>query len=187
MPPLEFEPYCGVKLLPYKINLPQVSIGKKNFYESNEQNFKNQKIKFFSKTVELISTVKIYRRKKTSLRESLAESHAYNPIWDSGETIGEREKSRQKSCRESLQDSQWNFWRDSRRDFSRSPSVSPESRIGLYAWLSARLSFRLVFLRGVLDILKAHNYSLVAHNDISKTADTQMNRGLPGVESGQPF
>ena len=32
---------------------------------------------------------------------------------------------------------------------SRSPSVSPESRIGLYAWLSARLSPRLVFfLRG---------------------------------------
>ena len=31
---------------------------------------------------------------------------------------------------------------------SRSPSVSPDSRIGLYAWLSARLSPRIVFLRG---------------------------------------
>ena len=31
---------------------------------------------------------------------------------------------------------------------SRSPSVSPECRMGWYAWLSARLSSRLVFLRG---------------------------------------
>ena len=53
---------------------------------------------------------------------------------------------RQKSHRESRLDSQQDSW----RDFSGSPSVSPESRIGLYAWLSARLSPRLVFLRGLL-------------------------------------
>ena len=92
-------------------------------------------------------------RKKTSLGESLAKFRAYNPIRYSGEKLGEREKSRHESCqdshqessRNSLQDSRWDFWRDSWRDFSRSPSVSPESRIGLYAWLSARLSPRLVF------------------------------------------
>ena len=45
------------------------------------------------------------RVKKTSLGESLAKGHAYNPIRDSGETLGEREKSRQESCRESHQES----------------------------------------------------------------------------------
>ena len=68
-------------------------------------------------------------RKKTSLVESLAESHAYNPIRDSGEMLGERETSRQESCQESHQessrDSRWDFW----RDFLRSPSGSPESRL----------------------------------------------------------
>ena len=44
-------------------------------------------------------------RKKTSLGESLAESHAYKPSRDSGETLGEREKSCQESCRESHQES----------------------------------------------------------------------------------
>ena len=82
-------------------------------------------------------------------------------IWS--ETLGRRltsAKSRQESCRESHQESSRdslrdfrrnfcrNFCRGSWRDFSCSPSVSPESRIGLYAWLSARLSLRLVFLRG---------------------------------------
>ena len=43
--------------------------------------------------------------KKTSLRESLAKSRAYNPIRDFGETLGEREKSRQESSRDSLGDS----------------------------------------------------------------------------------
>ena len=55
-----------------------------------------------------------------------------------GETLGEtfwREKSCQQSGRESCRDSRWDFWRDSWR----------ESRIGLYAWLPARLSPRLVF------------------------------------------
>ena len=33
-------------------------------------------------------------RKKASLGKSLAKSRAYNPIWDSEETLGEREKSR---------------------------------------------------------------------------------------------
>ena len=41
----------------------------------------------------------------------------------------------------------WEAW----RDFSRSPSVSPESRIGLYAWLSASLSPRLVLFTRVLE------------------------------------
>ena len=59
-------------------------------------------------------------RKKTSL----AGSHAYNPI------------------RDSRLDSWWDFWRSS--------SVSPESRIGLYARLFARLSPRLVFFTRVL-------------------------------------
>ena len=81
-------------------------------------------------------------RKKTSLGESLTKSRAYNPIRDSGETFGEREKSCQESCRDSHQESS----RDSWRDFSGSPSVSPESRIGLGAWLSSRL----VFLREIL-------------------------------------
>ena len=49
------------------------------------------------------------------------------------------------SVQESCRESRWDFWPDSWREFSRSPSVSPESRIGLYAWLSARLSPRLVF------------------------------------------
>ena len=65
----------------------------------------------------------------------------YHSIRDSGETLGERNKSHQESSRDSLRD----FWRDSWRDFSRSPSVYPESRIGLYAWRSARLSPRLIF------------------------------------------
>ena len=72
-------------------------------------------------------------RKKTSLEESLAESHAYNLIQDSGETLGDREKfcqeSRQKSHRESRRESRLDSWWDSRqdswRDFWRSPSVSP--------------------------------------------------------------
>ena len=81
-------------------------------------------------------------RKKTSLEES----HAPNPIRDSGETLGEPEKSRQ----ESRLDSWWESRQDSWQDFSRSPNVSPESRIGLYARLFVRLSPRLVFLRGVL-------------------------------------
>ena len=92
--------------------------------------------------------VKHFPRKKTSLGERLAQSHAYNPIRDSGETRGEREKSRQKSYRESWLDSWWDSRQDSWRDFSRSPSVSPESQIGLYARLSARLSLRLVFYAG---------------------------------------
>ena len=91
--------------------------------------------------------------KQTSLGESLAKSRAYNLIRDSRETLGEREKSRQVPCRESHQessrDSLRDFWRDSWRDFSCSPNVSPESRIGLYAWLSANLSPRLAFLRGI--------------------------------------
>ena len=44
-------------------------------------------------------------RKKTSLRESLAESYAYNPIRDSGKTLGEREKSRQESRQKSHRES----------------------------------------------------------------------------------
>ena len=53
-------------------------------------------------------------RKKMNLGESPAESHAYNPIRDSGETLGEREKSRQESCRESYQESSRDSLRDSR-------------------------------------------------------------------------
>ena len=45
---------------------------------------------------------------------------------------------------------------DSWRDFSRSPSVSPESRIGLYA----RLSLRLVFLRGKTSFKITYNSTL---------------------------
>ena len=63
-------------------------------------------------------TISIVPRKKTSLGESLAESHVYNPIRDSGETLGEREKSRQKSHWESRLDSWWDSWQDSWRDFS---------------------------------------------------------------------
>ena len=44
--------------------------------------------------------IRINPRKKMSLGENLAESHAYNPIQDSGETFGEREKSRQAFRRE---------------------------------------------------------------------------------------
>ena len=88
-------------------------------------------------------------RKKNESRES----HSYNPIRDSGETLVEREKSRQEFCkkshRESWRESRLDSWWDSRQDsgrvFSRSPSIFPESRIGLYAWLFARLSPRLVF------------------------------------------
>ena len=54
-----------------------------------------------------------YLCKKTSLGESLAESHAYNPIGDSGETLGEREKSRQESHQESSRESR----REARLDF----------------------------------------------------------------------
>ena len=83
------------------------------------------------------------RNKKTSLGESLAESHAYNPIRDSGERLGEREKSRQESCLESRRESRLDSWWESRLDtwwdFSRSPRIC-----------SARLSPRLVFfMRGV--------------------------------------
>ena len=49
-------------------------------------------------------------RKKTSLGESLAESHSYNPIRDSGETLDEHEKSRQKSHRESRRESRLDSW-----------------------------------------------------------------------------
>ena len=78
-----------------------------------------------------------------------------------GETLGEREKPRQESCRESdqesrrdsLRNSRWDFFWDSWRDFLHSLSVSPESRIGLHAWLSARLSPWLVFLRGCAVVL----------------------------------
>ena len=62
-----------------------------------------------------------YPRKKTSLGESLAKSHAYNPIRDSRiilATAKSLAKSLVKSVTESLR----------------------ESRIGLYAWLLARLS-----------------------------------------------
>ena len=61
----------------------------------------------FDKNRKIRSNEKIcgIRRKKTSLEESLAESHAYIPIRNSGETLGEREKSRQKSNRDSLTDS----------------------------------------------------------------------------------
>ena len=85
-------------------------------------------------------------RKETSLGESLEESYAYNPIRDCGETLGKREKSRHESRQKSHRESRQDSW----RDFSRSPSVSPESRNGLYAWLSTRLSSRLTFLRGHL-------------------------------------
>ena len=44
-------------------------------------------------------------RVKKRYSESLAESFAYNPIRDSGETLAEREKSRQESCGESHQES----------------------------------------------------------------------------------
>ena len=54
-----------------------------------------------------------FRVKKTSLGESLAKSHAYNPIRDCGETLGEREKS----CRESHQESSRDSLRDSRSAF----------------------------------------------------------------------
>ena len=72
-------------------------------------------------------------RKKTSHGESLAESHACNPIRDSGETLSECKKSRQesqkKSHREFRRESRRDSWSDSRQDswrgFSRSPSVSP--------------------------------------------------------------
>ena len=64
-----------------------------------------------------------YPRKKTSLGESLA-SWSWR-VSSLGEIIW-REKFRQRSRRESCR----------------------ESRIGSYAWLSARLSPRLVFLRG---------------------------------------
>ena len=42
----------------------------------------------------LSRTITSAPRKKTSLEESLVESHAYIPIRDSGETLGEREKFR---------------------------------------------------------------------------------------------
>ena len=93
----------------------------------------------------ILYTNKRYPHKKTNLGESLAKSRTYNTIRDSGEMLGEREKSHQESSLGSLRD----FWRDSWRDFSRSSSVSPESRVGLYAWLSARLSPRLVFFTRV--------------------------------------
>ena len=83
-------------------------------------------------------------RKKTSLGESLAKSRAYNPIRDSGETLGEREKSRQESRRKSHQESSRDFW----RDFSRTKSVSPESRIELYARPPQDSLWDSFFLRG---------------------------------------
>ena len=91
-------------------------------------------------------------RKKNRERESLTESYAYNRIRESGETLGEREVSLRVSPKVSPRvservplDSWWYSRQDSWRDFWRSPSVSPESRIRLYAWLSGRLSRRLVF------------------------------------------
>ena len=112
------------------------------------------KFDYFFPIASLISLMETRVKKRVS--ESHAKSRAYNPIQDSGETLDKRDKSRQESCREShqecsqdsLRDYRWDFWRDSWQDFSPSPSVSPESRIGLYAWLSARLFPRLVFLRG---------------------------------------
>ena len=53
-----------------------------------------------------------------------------------------------KSLGETLSESLGEPFGDSWRDFSRSPSISSESRIGLYARLSTRLSPKPVFLRG---------------------------------------
>ena len=55
-------------------------------------------------------------RKKTSLGESLVESHAYNPIRDSGETLGEREKFRQASAQNLGSDYMYDSPQDSLRN-----------------------------------------------------------------------
>ena len=72
--------------------------------------FKFGKLRRFSSTIEVKTDFVLRQcpRKKTSLEQSLAESHAYNPIRDSGETLGEREslaKSLAKSLTESLGES----------------------------------------------------------------------------------
>ena len=76
------------------------------------------------------------RVKKTSLGESLAKSHAYN----------------------SIRDSRRDAWRDSWRNF-RARQVS---RIGLKAWLLARLSPRLVFSGGELSSSLYGLYTAIA-------------------------
>ena len=107
----------------------------------------------------ILCYVWIPRKKRVSERVLQRVVHRYNLIRDSGDTLGEREKS----CQESGRDSRWSFWRDSWREYSRSPRVSPESWIGLYAWLSARLSPRLVFLRGIADLRMRNIFSLHMH------------------------
>ena len=91
--------------------------------------------------------VTIPRVKERVSERVLRRAMAYTPIRDSGEMLREREKSRPESRRESRWDSWWDSRQDCWRDFSRSPSVSLESRIGLYA--SARLSPRLIFYAGL--------------------------------------
>ena len=59
------------------------------------------------------------RVKKTSLGESLEESHAYNPIRDPGETLGEREKSRQEFRQASPQSLESDYMHGSLQDSPR--------------------------------------------------------------------
>ena len=126
-------------------------------------------------------------RKITSLGESLAESHAYDPIRNSRQDSWRDSLAQKVSPKVSPRVSEspgktlCETWRQrvlpslaenvlsdhSRRDSPRlvflrgtrllaklrAKESCRESRIGPYAWLSARLSQRLVFLRGNLRLL----------------------------------
>ena len=94
------------------------------------------------------------RVKKTSLGETLAESHAYSPIRDSGETLGEREKSHQESCRESHQSLTETLDETSCETFGETFSArqaSPHSLGSDYMHGSAESSFRDSFFYAVMD------------------------------------
>ena len=85
------------------------------YYITFEELFdvKSDKNNFVEAQLDAEHKLTIYIHRKKVLGENLAESHAYNPIRDSGQTLGEREKS----SRESHQESSRGSLRDSHRDF----------------------------------------------------------------------
>ena len=100
-------------------------------------------------------------RVKKQISESLAESHAYYPIQDSGETLGEREKSLQESWRESHQESSRDPLETLAETFGetlgetfRARQASPQSLGSDYIHGSPQDSLRdSFFLRGFLSVL----------------------------------
>ena len=122
-------------------------------------------------------------RKRTSLRESLAESHAYHPIRDSGETLGERETSRQefrqKPHRESRLDSWYDSRQDSWRDFSRWPSISPRvSDRTICTTLCKTLSETRFFTRGSVEVKTVQRGGSGSPDDTEGLDESGTNRVL---------